>query len=88
MGGRIINSVNITVIYLIVSGLAIVLLVIHVFKREQYQNLMPIVTGDVIIILTFVMAGIIGYKQKKLIFARNPFGTVPFVDLVNFRSDF
>ena len=52
-------------IYWIVSGLAIVLLVIHVFKREQYQNLMPIVTGDVIIILTFVMAGIIGYKQKS-----------------------
>ena len=52
-------------IYLIVSGLAIVLLVIHVFKREQYQNLMPIVTGDVIIILAFVMAGIIGYKQKS-----------------------
>ena len=52
-------------IYLIVSGLAIVLLVIHVFKREQYENLMPIVTGDVIIILAFVMAGIIGYKQKS-----------------------
>lgn len=52
-------------IYLIVSGLAIVLLVIHVFKREQYENLMPIVAGDVIIILTFVMAGIIGYKQKS-----------------------
>ena len=33
-------------IYWIVSGLAIVLLVIHVFKREQYQNLMPIVAGD------------------------------------------
>ena len=52
-------------IYWIASGLAIVLLVIHVFKREQYQNLMPIVAGDVIIILTFVMAGIIGYKQKS-----------------------
>lgn len=52
-------------IYWIVSGLAIVLLVIHVFKREQYQNLMPIVAGDVIIILTFVIAGIIGYKQKS-----------------------
>lgn len=52
-------------IYLIVSGLAIVLLMIHVFKREQYQNLMPIVAGDVIIILTFVMAGIIGYKHKS-----------------------
>lgn len=52
-------------IYLIVSGLAIVLLVIHVFKREQYQNLMPILAGDVIIILAFVMAGIIGYKQKS-----------------------
>lgn len=52
-------------IYLIVSGLAIVLFMIHVFKREQYENLMPIVTGDVIIILTFVMAGIIGYKQKS-----------------------
>ena len=51
-------------IYLIVSGLAIVLLMIHVFKREQY-HLMPIVTGDVIIILAFVMAGIIGYKQKS-----------------------
>ena len=38
---------------------------IHIFKREQYQNLMPIVAGDVIIILTFVMAGIIGYKQKS-----------------------
>ena len=48
-------------IYLIV----IVLLMIHVFKREQYQNLMPIVAGDIIIILTFVMAGIIGYKQKS-----------------------
>ena len=47
------------------SGLAIVLLMIHVFKREQYENLMPIVTGDVIIILTFVIAGIIGYKQKS-----------------------
>ena len=46
-------------IYWIASGLAIV------FKREQYQNLMPIVAGDVIIILTFVMAGIIGYKQKS-----------------------
>ena len=61
MGGRIIKSVNITE----TTGLAIVLLVIHVFKREQYQNLMPIVAGDVIIILTFVMAGIIGYKQKS-----------------------
>ena len=47
-------------IYLIASVLAIVLLVIHIFKREQYQNLMPIVAGDIIIILTFVMAGIIG----------------------------
>ena len=52
-------------IYWMASGLAIVLLMIHVFKREQYPNLMPIVTGDVIIILTFVMAGIIGYKQKS-----------------------
>lgn len=52
-------------IYWIVSVLAIVLLMIHVFKREQYQNLMPIVAGDVIIILAFVMAGIIGYKQKS-----------------------
>lgn len=52
-------------IYWIVSGLAIVLLMIHVFKREQYQNLMPILAGDVIIILAFVMAGIIGYKQKS-----------------------
>lgn len=52
-------------IYWIASGLAIVLLMIHVFKREQYENLMPIVTGDVIIILTFVIAGIIGYKQKS-----------------------
>ena len=52
-------------IYWIASGLAIVLLVIRVFKREQYQNLMPIVTGDVIIILAFVMVGIIGYKQKS-----------------------
>lgn len=52
-------------IYWIASGLAIVLLVIHIFKREQYQNLMPILAGDVIIILAFVMAGIIGYKQKS-----------------------
>ena len=29
-------------IYLIVSGLAIVLLVIHVFKREQYLSLIHI----------------------------------------------
>ena len=52
-------------IYLIASGLAIDLLVIHIYKREHYQKLMPIVTGDVIIILAFVMAGIIGYKQKS-----------------------
>lgn len=52
-------------IYWIVSGLAIVLLLVHIFQRAQYQNLMPIVAGDIIIILTFVMAGIIGYKQKS-----------------------
>ena len=60
-------------IYLIVSGLAIVLLMIHVFKREQYQNLMPIVAGDVII----------GADSHTC-----TYGAVPFVDLVNFRSDF
>lgn len=44
-------------IYWIVSGLAIVLLVIHVFKREQYQNLMPILAGDVIIIFGICHGG-------------------------------
>ena len=52
-------------IYWIVSGLMIVLLVVHIFQRSQYQNLMPIVAGDVIIIIGFVMAGVIGYKQNK-----------------------
>lgn len=52
-------------IYWIVSGLAIVLLVVHIFQRAQYQNLMPIVAGDVIIMIGFVMAGFIGYKQNK-----------------------
>lgn len=52
-------------IYWIVSGLAIVLLVVHIFQRAQYQNFMPIVAGDVIIMIGFVMAGIIGYQQNK-----------------------
>ncbi len=52
-------------IYWIVSGLAIVLLVVHIFQRAQYQNLMPIVAGDIIIMIGFVMAGVIGYNQNK-----------------------
>ncbi len=52
-------------IYWIVSGLAVVLLVIHIFQRAQYQSLMPIVAGDIIIMIGFVMAGVIGYQQNK-----------------------
>ncbi len=52
-------------IYWIVSGLAIVLLAVHIFQRAQYQNVMVIIAGDVIIMIGFVMAGIIGYQQNK-----------------------
>lgn len=52
-------------IYWIVSGLAIVLLAVHIFQRAQYQNVMVIIAGDVIIMIGFVMAGVIGYQQNK-----------------------
>ena len=52
-------------IFWIVSGLTIVLLVVHIFQRAQYQNLMPIVAGDIIVMIGFVTAGVIGYNQNK-----------------------
>ena len=52
-------------IYWVGGGVTIFSFVIQIFQRERYQNLAIMVTGDVIILAIFVIAGIMGYKQNK-----------------------